>query len=1180
MTFASIQNGFSSGEMSPRLFGRTDLAKYRMGCSTLRNFFCDYRGGASSRAGLPYVGMCKQGAPNDGGTATDNPPRDLQFQFSIEQGYALEFGDQYMRIKSDGAYVVETGKTITAATRANPAVITSTTHGFSNGDWVYISGMVGMTELNGLTWIVVNKTSNTFEVTDLFGNTVNSTNFGTYTSGGTASRIYTVTSPYAAVDLPFLKYTQSADTMTLTCVNQQSSVEYPSYELTRNGATDWTFVADNFNASITAPTNVAVTANNSAATSTFYSYVVTAVSATSNEESIASSAGTAKNNNIGINEGTNVITWNSVLNASHYNIYAATPSFNTAVPIGSSFGYLGTAFGTQFTDTNIVADFTKVPPTHQNPFARGSISSVTVTNQGSAMVQSTTSYNINTSTGGGFSGSPIVVGGKFVGFFITNGGENYASTDTITISSSAGGFATGTYTFTTNPTSGQNIILNGVTLTFASVSKPGFVEIGVNLATTLINLASDLNLSTDPLLSVASYSVSATILTITYKTQGTAGNAYTLAAGTYGGSISGATLSGGSAGGGTSAAASLVIGPSSGTYPGDCAYFQQRRVYAYTLNNPDTYYMSQPGAFNNMDSSIPSTDSDAIVGAPWAQQINGIQSLVPMPGGLIILTGEGAWQLNGSPNGTNVAITPADQVATPQAYNGGKFNIQPIVVNYDILYVQAKGSIVRDLSYNFYINIYTGNDLTVLSEHLFNFHQLVQWAYAEEPYKLVWCVRDDGIMICLTYLKEQDVYGWSRHDTNGFFVGVCSVVEPPVDAVYTIVKRYIVGEEAWVYYAERMDNRNWQNVEDSFCVDAGLALPQTYPNAILTPAAADGTDNISSINIAYGGTGYVSPTVIAVDPTGQGSGFTATLAVTGGVITGYLISDEGENYQPGTQFVVSDMVGSGAVLYPILTNYVTFTASASVFSADNVGDVISIGNNNAAPSSDYAIVPVGGGKAEIVEYVSATEVVANITTPITNVVPNDPNNMPAAVAPNYWSMTTPVDIVGGLNHLEGMEVAILADGSTVANQIVTDGEIALPSPASNIKIGLPYLPQLQSLYLDVPSQTGTVQGARKNLQAVTVRVQNTRGISVGTNQPDASTFPNGQAPEWSGLYEMKPRNSTQPPGTAIPLYTGDLRELVAGNWAKPGQVAIQVNYPLPANILAIMPEWQIGDSKG
>ena len=88
----------------------------------------------------------------------------------------------------------------------------------------------------------------------------------------------------------------------------------------------------------------------------------------------------------------------------------------------------------------------------------------------------------------------------------------------------------------------------------------------------------------------------------------------------------------------------------------------------------------------------------------------------------------------------------------PQAYNGPS-DVSPIVANEDILYIQAKGSIVRDLSYNIYAAIYTGTDISVRSNHLFFQHTLVQWAYAEEPFKIIWAVRDDGILLSLTYMK-------------------------------------------------------------------------------------------------------------------------------------------------------------------------------------------------------------------------------------------------------------------------------------------------------------------------------------------------------------------------------------------------------------------------------------------
>lgn len=1047
--FTTLQSSFGAGEISPSLWGRTDLAKWHQGSSTYRNFFASYRGGAASRAGFAYVGMCKQAAPNIGGTADAvSPPRDIKFQFNINQGYALEFGDFYMRIKFRGAYVLENALTIAGATQADPAVLQIVGHGLSVGDWAFISGMQGMTNFNGLTW-VVNTVPDADHITlqDLFGNIVSSTSFNAYAGSGTVSRIYTVASPYAAMDLPWLKFTQSADTMTLACVNQTTGTEYISYELQRNAQTNWTFTADDFGSNINPPTNIAVTATSSTTVTTYYSYIVTAVSATG-EESVASVVATVENNDISVNAGSNTITWNAVAGATSYNIYGSTPSYQVPVPIGSSFGFLGTSFGGSFVDTNIVADFATVAPTHTDPFARGAIDSVTVTAQGSGYTQGTVGYSIVTSTGSGFAGSPVVVDGKFVAFIVDNGGELYADTDTIVISDS---------------------------------------------------------------------------------------------------------------GSGTGAAATLVVGPQTGTYPSTVAYYQQRRAYAGTLNNPDTYYMSQPGAYNNMDSSIPTTDSDAIIGTPWGQQINGIQFLQAMPGGLVILSGNGAWQLSG---GSNAALTPSDQDASPQAYNGCNDIVPPITINYDILYLQAKGSIVRDLSYNFFVNIYTGTDQTVLSNQLFQNHTLLQWAYAEEPYKLVWCIRDDGIMLCFTYLKEQDIYAWTRHDTNGLFVGICSATEPPVDAVYVIVKRFVNNK--WVYYSERMDDRLWQNVEDTWCVDAGLSYPMSEPNATLTPTAAFGDNNISGAFVVIGGSGYASPIVEAVDATGAGTGATFQAVVSGGAIIAIIPITQGQNYIRGrTSLVITDPTGTGALANPIITNNAVFNASADVFTPGMVGDVIR----------------VDGGKATITAVNTTRQVVADITQPLTATIPNDPNNTPVQAAMGQWTLSTPTSSVSGLNHLEGLQVSILADGSVVAPQTVSNGMVTLPAPASQILVGLPYVCQLQTLFLDVPSPDGPMAGKRSNVQAASVRVEQSRGWTMGTNKPDASAQPNYANVPWTGMKDVKERNALVGAGSEIPLFTGNVpRQLLPGDWTVKSQLAFQQTNPLPLNVLSTTILFSLGDS--
>lgn len=1160
---AYIQEAFVSGELAPAMWGRVTHPKYKFGATTMRNGYVNFQGGYASRPGSAYVGMCKQAAPNVGGVNTSNaPPKDLPFQVSIGLAYVLEFGDQYMRPKYQGSYITETPVNVSSVSSAG-LFTTATAHGYSIGDWVYD---IGNTGFSGLTWVVKTTPSGTtFTVEDLFGNVISS---AIASASGTVARIYTVISPYAAVDLPYLKYTQSADVMTLTCYNQQTLKEYPPYDLQLVAPADWVFSQETFTQSIQPPSNVSATAQASTTLNTWYSYVVTAVDGvTAGDESLASAAVQVHNNDISVNAGSNTITWQQVEGAAHYNIYAAQPYYSTSSTptpqIGVPYGYLGSAIGTSFTDNNIVPNYTQTPPLHNNPFAPGTILDVTVTAGGSGLSQSTVNYTIGTSTGSGFNGTPLVsAAGNLVGFIVNDGGENYKPTDTITIVT-GGTMASGTYTGTgSNPTDGQTIILNGVTWTFKTTPvSPAQTQIQATVAATFLQLSHDLANSGNSLLTAATYSAATDVLTITYGEIGTAGNAYTIAAGTYAGTPSGATLSGGTNGTASSATAALVVGSQTGTYPGVASYFQQRRIYANTINTPDTYYTSQPGNYTNMDYSIPSVDTDAIIGTPWAQTVNGIQFLTPMPGGLVIFTGAGLWQLSG---GNTVALTPADQDAQPQSRYGCSATIPPIPINFHILYVRENNGIVYDLVYNFFANIYTGNDITVFSSHLFQGYTLTQWAYAEKPAKLVWAVRNDGVLLSLTYIAEQEEEGWARHDTNGLYVGVCNVEEPPVDAVYLIVQRYVQGN--WVYYSERFDNRIWVDVEDCFCVDAGLSYPTSFPNATLTASSATGSSNITSTNIATGGTGYTSPTAQAIDETGVGTGATFSVTQSGGVITAVTPIANGQNYTPGqTQILISDPTGSGAVVYPVITNYAIFTASTGIFNSGQVGDIIRIGN----------------GKATIVTYNSPTSVTANITQPITAVVNNDPNFTPIPQPSGNWSLSVPTTVVTGLNHLQGLTVTGLADGGviqpTVVGPVMGGIGITLQAPASQIVIGLPFLPQLQGMKLEIQSQN-TIQTKRKEIPSIGLRVHDSRGASVGSNKIDASTVPGQVNQVWTDMTEVKERSQDIILGEAIPLQTKDyFQNLDDKSWRMEGQVAIQQSYPLPLNVDAIVSYWNPGD---
>ena len=239
-------SNFTAGELSPRLDGRTDINKYFNGTKTMENLIIHPHGSASRRSGTKFVAEV-----NTSSAST----RIIPFEFSTTQTYILELGNLYMRFYKDGGYITEANKTISAATSANPCVITANSHGYSNGDEVYISSVVGMTELNGKRYLVKNKSTNTFELTDVDGNNINSSSFTTYSSAGTAARIYQITTPFETANLFDVTFAQSADTMYLA---------HPSYalrKLTRTGHTAWTLASPTITTSANKTVSAATQAN-------------------------------------------------------------------------------------------------------------------------------------------------------------------------------------------------------------------------------------------------------------------------------------------------------------------------------------------------------------------------------------------------------------------------------------------------------------------------------------------------------------------------------------------------------------------------------------------------------------------------------------------------------------------------------------------------------------------------------------------------------------------------------------------------------------------------------------------------------------------------------------------------------------------------------------------------------
>jgi hypothetical protein len=230
-----ILSALNAGEWSPLLDGRSDIQGYSASAYVLEEFIATVQGPIVRRAGTRFVRAVK-----------DNSDRTwlVPFVKSRATAYQIEFGDLYCRFYYDRAPVLTgSAATISGATQADPVVITATAHGYSDGDDVYISGVVGMTEINNRWFRVANKTTNTFELTTVQGNDVDGTAYTAYTSGGEADTPYEIVSPYSAAALEGdegelnLDVVQSGDILYIT---DRSGVLAPR-KLSRTSATSWAF---------------------------------------------------------------------------------------------------------------------------------------------------------------------------------------------------------------------------------------------------------------------------------------------------------------------------------------------------------------------------------------------------------------------------------------------------------------------------------------------------------------------------------------------------------------------------------------------------------------------------------------------------------------------------------------------------------------------------------------------------------------------------------------------------------------------------------------------------------------------------------------------------------------------------------------------------------------------------
>lgn len=224
-------------------------------------------------------------------------------------------------------------------------------------------------------------------------------------------------------------------------------------------------------------------------------------------------------------------------------------------------------------------------------------------------------------------------------------------------------------------------------------------------------------------------------------------------------------------------------------YPQTLCFFQDRLCFGGTKKQPYMVWMSRTGDYGNFSVEKASgtvTDDSAVALAFVSRKQFKILHLIASTD-LIVLTAGNEWTVSGSDT-----VTPSKAVPKMQTTRGCS-TVEPLMIGGRIVFVQGRGSTVRDMAYSYETDSYGGNDLTLLAKHIIENVQIVDSAYKQEPDSTIYFVRSDGTMACLSYIMEQKVYAWSTIETQGKIEAVAAVQEGDEDIIYLVVKREING---------------------------------------------------------------------------------------------------------------------------------------------------------------------------------------------------------------------------------------------------------------------------------------------------------------------------------------------------------------------------------------------------
>lgn len=406
-------------------------------------------------------------------------------------------------------------------------------------------------------------------------------------------------------------------------------------------------------------------------------------------------------------------------------------------------------------------------------------------------------------------------------------------------------------------------------------------------------------------------------------------------------------------------------------YPGSVTFHQGRIWYGGVTRDPAVVYGSQSDDFDNF--AVGDSDADSVVIRLAADDVHAVRWLRASGKALAVGTDGGVWSITSGAQ--DPTITPTTVNASLEVTDGAAEGMGAVRVGADTVYLHRFRKRMMSLRYSFESDAYEPSDLTTLAEHITG-TGVTAWAWQDSPERTFWLVRDDGVLLALTYYPQHDVVGWARHITDGVVESIACIPGAVGDELYVIVRRTVGGQQ--VRYVERLV------ADDTIYLDSSLSY--------------DGA---------------------------------------------------------------------------------------------------------------------------------------------------------------------PVSSVSGLSHLEGREVAVMADGSPIPSRVVTDGSVTLDAPASKVHVGLPYRALLEPTDPDLGAVNGSAQGRRKRIIEVAFDVLRSAAAKYGPDEDHLNLMEGG------------------PPITAFDtsraLKTGQMRCPFNGDWSDELKMVVVHDTPIPFMLRSLCMFFEVTD---